>query len=165
MATEYTVNNIGDKHEICRNGELVATYDAVKETTTYAGDGKKYAVPISKEIVVIKGPPPEIVKAEPPSDKKDAKINTLAAHVTSLQLEVEDLKRQLAGGGKAPRVRDRYAGIPIDHPDAPEKDKFLGMYTPAYIEWARGFWTPEQFTKIYKDKYPATEATIEEITK
>lgn len=200
MATEYTVNKIGDNHEICRDGELVATYNEVIETTTYAGTGKKYAVPISKQIAAIKGgrAPFEIEKVKEATakimktsasvldgmttegksklreaiidsglatDKKDNKIKTLEAHVTSLQLEIEDLKRQIATGGKAPHVRDRFAGVPVDHPEAPEKDKFLGIYTPAYIEWARSFWKPEQFTKIYKDKYPAPAATIEEITK
>jgi len=184
MATEYTVNKIGDNHEICRDGELVATYNEVIETTTYAGTGKKYAVPISKQIAFIKADQTPLIlhkgqteedqekivkefieNAPPQADKKDAKIKTLEAHVTSLQLEIEDLKRQIATGGKAPHVRDRFAGVPVDHPEAPEKDKFLGIYTPAYIEWARSFWKPEQFTKIYKDKYPAPAATIEEITK
>lgn len=148
MAAEYTTNKIGDKHEICRNGELVATYTVASGTTIYAGDGKKYAVPISKQIKSLEG------VSAPPADEpaESNEVVQLKQYVESLKSEVQELKRQLAGENTT-RVPDRYKGVPIDHPDAPPMDPRGGLITPAYLDWARsGGFTEEQFIRVYKGK-------------
>tara|TARA_R110000850_G_C9996151_1_gene468204 strand:- start:38651 stop:39118 length:468 start_codon:yes stop_codon:yes gene_type:complete len=155
MKTEYTTNRFKDRDEICRNGELVATYTAANNSTTYAGEGKKYAVPVSKLIKSLRSD-----DIQPDSRE----VIKLQQHVRSLQEEIEALKRQIAGGPDADRTTDRYRGIPLNHPDAPTMEPRLGLISPKYLEWARsGGFTEEQFLRVYTGKikdlsYPSTKS-------
>lgn len=170
MATKYTHKKSESDYEIYRNDDHVATYDPITEEVTYTGEGKKYAVPISKEVTLIVDAEEQAepkggastesdqapIDATKESDQAptDAKAALVKAHkyIASLEKEVQDLKIKQRGGNAAPRVPERFRD-PVDETGAPVKEPMLGDLTPDYIEWARnGGMTPEVFQRRYHNR-------------
>jgi hypothetical protein len=155
MATTYTHKKSESNYEIYRNDDHVATYDPITEEVSYTGNGKKYAVPISKEVTVI-AEPKSIAPIESDPAPKVFNVNAalIKAHkyIVSLEKEVQDLKTQQRGGVAVARVPERFRD-PVGDTGAPVKEPHLGDLTPDYIEWARnGGMTSEVFQRRYKGR-------------
>lgn len=167
MATKYTHSKVGSNYEIQRNGEQVATFDPITEEVAYVGEGKKFAVPIGKEVTTITdADAPADAPAETSgevSTKELTKALTKAnKYIASLEGEIRDLRNDQRGGGNnTTRVPDRYKGIPTNPKGAPVQTPHQGDLTPEFVAWAReGGYTKEQFLQVYSGRikdltYPA----------
>jgi hypothetical protein len=158
MATTYTHKKSESNYEIYRNDDHVATYDPVTEEVDYVADGKKYAVPISKEVSTIAGLGGPVAPKGTTSDDKAALIKA-RKYIESLEKEVQDLKN-IERGVLVQRIPDRYKGITIN----PEGSPVMGMggdLTPEFVEWCRaGGHTKEHFLQRFDGRiqdltYPA----------
>lgn len=162
MATEYkTTKNESGVYDITRNGEHVASYDPVSETTTLVKEEyNKYANLISKEVSSIlsggtETPTEETPKADVPDDIPSIPIPddpaTLKRIITGLQIENAHLRDRISKvGGRqtTPSIPERFSD-PVDLTGAPPQDPNLGDLTPTFIAWARENFPPDIFTKRY----------------
>ena len=158
MATTYTHKESAQEglYEIYRNGEAVAAYTHETKGVDYIGNGKKFAVPISKEVTAIAGTLTVLeteladpVPPTPPRDPKDVVIDRQEKHIASLQEEIRELQRR-ASGDLTPKVPDRYKGIDMQPEGSPAWSALQGNCTPEFVKWARdGGYTKEEFLQVY----------------